>query len=197
MLPASEFLCYRLASACQIAVPFSTVLTLTDGSQAFGSRFEGGTTEFTIGGPSIGLELFKDSASQVSAILAFDLFVGNEDRHRGNFLFRRTVENKWAPLALDFSRAFLVRNFPNDQFPLPSTCNTSTTIKLMKSADLWRGPHAVFSLGALQQITPTHLDHWCEEMPEIWLSRVQRDGLLNWWGSAAFNARLQALYDFL
>jgi hypothetical protein len=197
LLPASEFLCYRLASACHVAVPFSTVLETKPGEFAFGSRFEGETTDAIVQGPTRTLEMLKDCSNQVSATLAFDMFVGNEDRHFGNFLFRPNVKSQWAPLAIDYSRAFLVRGFPDDHFPLPVTCKTRTTINQLKRADLWRGPYAVIAVGALQQVTAEHILHWLDEMPSGWLPTPQRVKLIQWWGSTQFQERLNALYDLL
>lgn len=197
LLPASEFLCYRLATACQIAVPFSAILVGSDETHYFGSRFEGATTEATAAGPTIGLEMFKQSAAQVSAALAFDLFIGNEDRHRGNFLFRKNYQQQWAPLAIDYSRALLVRGFPNDVFPMPDNSHTRTTITQMKISGLWNAPQAVFSISTLQQIKVDHVERWFDEMPSTWITGDQREGLLRWWGSPAFNGRLNALYPLL
>ncbi|WP_143171510.1 HipA domain-containing protein [Rhizobacter sp. OV335] len=197
LLPASEYLCYQLASACQIAVPFSAVLTDSAGRYFFGSRFEGGATELTAQGPTRGLEMFKQAAKEVSAALAFDLFVGNEDRHRNNFLFRKNYQEQWAPLAIDYSRALLVRDFPNDTFPVPESSNTRSTIKLMKASGLWQGPFAIFSLSTLQGVSAEHVLHWCNEMPEQWLPQERRQLLLNWWDSPAFTERLNAIYDLL
>ncbi len=201
MLPASEFLCYRLAASCHLPVPFSAVVEMQAQNQqkeyVFGSRFEGGITEFTTKGPSVDLEMFRQSAEPVSAVLAFDLFVGNEDRHRGNFLFRKNRDERWVPLAIDYSRALLVRDFPNDVFPIPEESNTRRTIHLLKRAGLWQGPFAVFSLESLAEVTSDHLRHWFMEMPSEWMSEAAKATLLQWWSSDSFKRRLNDLYDLL
>ena len=119
-LPASEFLCYRMAAACRLPVPFSALIEKTSGGEiGFGSRFEGGIEDPARLSAHDQLNMFRDSKGPVSAILALDHFVGNDDRHKGNFIFRRNFNEKWVPLAIDYSRALYVRGFPNDEFPLP------------------------------------------------------------------------------
>lgn len=197
LLPASEYLCYRLASACQIAVPFSTVLVDSGGNHYFGSRMESAATDFTREGPSKQLEMFSEAASQISAALAFDLFVGNEDRHRNNFLFQKNYKGVYAPFAIDYSRALLVRGFPKDEFPMPESSNTRSTIKQLKASDLWRGPYAVVSIGSLANVSAEHLRRWCDEMPSEWLPAKLKEEMLQWWASGARNDRLNAIYDLL
>lgn len=44
---ATEAICYKIASTCGLAVPLSVKLVFADGREAFGSRFEGGVTQYT------------------------------------------------------------------------------------------------------------------------------------------------------
>jgi hypothetical protein len=196
-LPASEYLCYRLASACQIAVPYAGVLAYPNGQFVFGSRFEGGTSEYARENSETQLKMFSESAAQVSTILAFDLFVGNDDRHRGNFLFRRTQEGRFAPLAIDFSRALFVKNFPNDPFPMSMSSNTRTTVNSLKKSDLWRGPQATFAIDSIRSVSADHIARWLEEMPAEWLANETKTNLISWWDSENRNKRLNELYEII
>ena len=198
-LPASEFLCYRLAAACNLAVPFSSLIELPEspGVYGFGSRFEGGVQDPRQLSGSEQLQMFKDNKAAVSAILALDHFVGNDDRHRGNFIWRKNYKGEWVPLAIDYSRAFLVRGFPRDTFPLSPKSNTRTTLEMMKRTDMWDGPYAVFALGLLQSVTSENIAHWLDEMPLTWLDLPQRRELMSWWGSEAFSTRLQAVFQHI
>ena len=197
LLPASEFLCYQLASACNLAVPFSAVMDLADGKLAFGSRFEGGIYEVPTYGPRQQFEALAESANGVSATLAFDLFVGNADRHIGNFLFRKNQAKQWTITGIDFSRAFLVRQFPNDEFPLRPDSHTRKTIALMKDRQLWQGPFAVNSISRLLNVQRGHLEHWFKEMPPEWLSVQDQNTLMEWWQSPAFHKRVTEVLQLL
>lgn len=199
-LPASEFLCYRLAAACNLAVPFSALIELPSvlgEGCGFGSRFEGGVQDPLQLSASEQIQMWKDNKGAVSAILALDHFVGNDDRHRRNFIWRKNYKAEWVPLAIDYSRAFLVRGFPTDLFPLPEKCNTRTTLTMMKKTDMWDGPYAVFALGLLQSVTMENIAHWLDEMPGSWIDLPQRRELMQWWGSDAFATRLQAVFQHI
>ena len=195
-LPATEFLCYRLAAACGLPVPFSAIIEVEPGGElAFGSRFEGDVIDQKSVGTGNQLQMFKDCAGPVSAILALDVFVGNEDRHRGNFLFRKNFEEMWVPVAIDYSRALFVRGFPDDTFPMSSTCHTNNTIKVLKSAEIWDGPFAVFALDSLRNVQRSNILHWIDEMPPRWLSPPLKHRFVDWWQSDKFHQRLEKVYD--
>jgi hypothetical protein len=195
-LPASEFLCYRMAAACGLPVPFSALIEKTAGGEiGFGSRFEGGIEDPAKLDTREQLQMFRDAKGPISAILALDHFVGNEDRHKGNFIFRRNFNNKWVPLAIDYSRALYVRQFPNDTQPLPVSCNTRRTIDILKKSEMWDGPFAVFALESLTQVQKEHVAHWLEEMPSSWLNIATRRALVEWWQSEQFKSRLQSVYN--
>jgi hypothetical protein len=196
-LPASEFICYRLAASCSLPVPYSQVIELREDTYAFGSRIEGGVTEWAAMGPSKAREAFNAASEIVSAILAFDLFVGNVDRHTGNFLFRKNSSGQWVPLAIDYSRALLIRGFPNDTFPMATNENTQITIAQMKLANFWSGPFAIKTVELLRSIGVEHLRHWMIEMPNAWLTDESRRLLIEWWQSDSFKSRLDKMYGLL
>ena len=162
---------------------------------AFGSRFEGDVIDQKSVGTGNQLQMFKDCAGPVSAILALDVFVGNEDRHRGNFLFRKNFEEMWVPVAIDYSRALFVRGFPDDTFPMSSTCHTNNTIKVLKSAEIWDGPFAVFALDSLRNVQRSNILNWMNEMPPRWLSPPLKHRFVDWWQSDKFHQRLEKVYD--
>jgi hypothetical protein len=194
-LPASEWLGHQLAKACQIATPFTATLH-HGGAHGFGSRIEGAVSSFKDLPPPERAQVVADCGPAMSALLALDVFCGNEDRHLGNWLFRRNLAGQWVPLCIDFSRALFRRGFPADVWPLPN-CNTITTIALMKTSGRWDGPYAVFAVEQLQRVTPAVLEHWMAECPLQWLPQASRTALLSWWSSPAYHARLQATYGLL
>lgn len=182
--------------ACQIATPFTATLTDAQGRMGFGSRIEGAVISFRDLPPHEGAQVLADCGQAMSALLALDMFVGNEDRHMNNWLFRRNQSNHWTPLCIDFSRALFRRGFPADVWPLPS-CNTTTTLALLKKLWHWDASCAVFAAQRLQRVTPTVLDHWLADCPDEWISAQDRADLLAWWASPAYHARLQATYALL
>lgn len=196
-LPASEFLCYKLAVVCNLSVPFSSLIEMQNGEIAFGSRFEGGLSEWDAIGPAQQFHTFQNSSQLLSGILAFDLFVGNEDRHNNNFVWRKNHKGEWIPFAIDYSRALFVRGFPDDVFPLPESSHTRTTISALKKAGAWQGPYALFTLQNLQNVRKGNLQHWFDEMPSNWLPNEERKHLMEWWDSPAFRNRLNALFSLL
>src|SRR5262249_1687833 len=95
LMPATEYLCYKLAAACGLSVPFSSLIELRPHVMAFGSRLEAGVHGWTALGPAAQFKAYELMAEPISATLAFDLFVGNVDRHRGNFIFRLNSQDNW------------------------------------------------------------------------------------------------------
>lgn len=195
-LPASEWMGDRLARACQIATPFTATLTDEQGRMGFGSRIEGSVSSFKDLSPPERMQIVADCGQAMSGLLALDLFIGNEDRHLNNWLFRRNLAGDWTPLCIDFSRALFRRGFPQDSWPL-AACNTTSTVALLKSSSRWDGAYAVFAVEQLQRVTPAVLQHWLADCPAQWLGQSQRMALMSWWASSAYHARLQATYGLL
>jgi hypothetical protein len=189
LIPASEFFAYHLCPACQIAVPYWALLEMLSGELAFGSRFEGGHKEWKdFSGPSR-QNLLQEAAESVSAILALDVFLGNYDRHFGNFLFRPNLSKQWSAMAIDYSRAVFVNGLPMGPLP-PPTCHTSNTIVALKKLQAWNGPAAVFAATAIQAVTVPAVRQWFEDLPEDWLDANQRQAVLSWWGGTEFSQRI-------
>ena len=194
-LPASEWLGHQLAKACRISTPYTCVLQ-DQGRQGFGSRIEGDVSSYRDIPPPELSAVVSDCHQSICGTLALDLFIGNEDRHFNNWLFRRNLSGQWAPLCIDFSRALFRRGFPADVWPLPP-CNTLSTVAMLKAAGLWDGPYAVFAIEQLQRVTAAVLQHWLNDCPSEWLPEGQRAALVAWWASPAYHARLQATYGLL
>jgi hypothetical protein len=194
-LPASEWLGHRLAQACQIATPF-TVTLHHNGKQGFGSRIEGDVSSWNTLAPPERANVIAQCSQSMCGLLALDLFVGNEDRHLNNWLFRRNLSGQWVPLCIDFSRALFRRGFPADPWPLPQ-CNTLSTIGILKAVGRWDGSSAIFAVEHLQRVTAGVVKHWLQECPLPWLPEPNRSALTSWWASSAYHDRLQGTYALL
>ncbi|MHB1655205.1 MAG: hypothetical protein ACYCSZ_02425 [Burkholderiales bacterium] len=187
---ASECLCYRIYSACGIAVPYHSILTMADGSFAFGSRIERGITNFALSTPNEKNSWLADCAAIISAICALDLLIANEDRHAGNFLFMTGINNRKSCMAMDFSRALLYA-----PWPLPPTWsvanNTTTMINVLRQTGLWHVTSAAQALLSAATIQHQTWKTWVEALPAGWLNDGFQDTLIAWWNSPEFHQRLQ------
>lgn len=129
----------------------------------------------------------------MSRILALDLFLGNDDRHLNNFLFRpQKVGGALTVMAMDFSRSLLVRGWPNDTIPMPTEAKTMMVLSLLRHLKLWDQGAAQLLLMSLQTITAAEFGHWLGSMPAAWLDASRQAALLAWWSSPALGQRIAA-----
>jgi hypothetical protein len=189
MLPASEYLCYRLAQACALATPLDAVLIDTDGAPVFGSRIEAGLVELSTFPQPEAIQRIAACAGRMSACYALDLLLGNDDRHFGNFLFRKRSDGALACIVIDWSRAWWVRGWPPQQIG-GRACATTTHMGILRSLGLWSVPEALLTLGTVSAIAVPTINRWLDDMPLQWLPSAERATLSTWWGSDAFHARI-------
>src|SRR5579863_6283967 len=85
---ASEWICSSLARHVGIPTAPFEIVQLPDTTLAFGSQLIGGLEdESKRPGYLTGTYPIDGFSAILAAIYAFDLFIGNEDRHGGNYLF--------------------------------------------------------------------------------------------------------------
>lgn len=187
---ASEMLCYKIFSACGIAVPYSAILLMPDGSHAFGSRIERGLSNQPTTNPAERNEWLNECGSLISAICALDFLIANEDRHLGNFLFFNGVSGGKVCMAMDFSRALLYA-----PWPLPATWaipnNTSSTVMGMRSLSFWNSATATQALLSAPAIQQNTWSSWVNTLPAGWIKPDIKDTLSAWWGTSDFQMRVQ------
>lgn len=189
MLPASEYLCYRLAQTCALATPLDAILVDTDAALVFGSRIEAGLIELSKLPQAEVVQRIAACAGRMSACYALDLLLGNEDRHFGNFLFRQRVDGVLACIVIDWSRAWWVRGWPPQRI-CGRACATTNHMEILRAFGLWSAPDALLTLGTVSAIAPSSLTRWLEDMPTSWLPSAERATLVAWWGSTAFHERI-------
>lgn len=126
----------------------------------------------------------------LARVYAVDLFLGNWDRHRANFILR--LEGVGARLcAFDFGETDL-RGLAGLQFPIAS----SATVQLGR---FLRQRHGFILSGADEALdklenVPSHLiASILESMPADWMDVKQRDDISELWSSHRIEARLHAL----
>ena len=196
---AAEALSYKFAAACGLAVPMAARLILPDGSEAFGSRFEGGISQFSQLTLPDRLDVVRSCAAWISALCTLDAFLANNDRHFDNGLFRRSiVDNRWTFIAMDFSRAL----WWGGDYPY-STCagiyglgNTANTITFLRAYNCWDKATAGTTAASLSSINPATISGWVSELPVSW--RTQRvDSLETWWQSEERTNRIAELLSLI
>ena len=189
--PAAEWICYWVASVCGIATPVCNIITMPDGTKAFGSRWEGGVTsdqqiihQIISGGISTPL-----LAGRLSAIYALDLFVWNLDRHANNYLFQK-AHRDYRVLAFDFSRCWTVNPWPLPLGPLPFNCNTAMTYSAIRVTQPFDLAIALDTLHKIDSIPANKFTTMISEIPLLWLSKEQKAKIVKWWTSGERKSRV-------
>lgn len=195
-LAITEYLGYRIYEACGFAMPYCGTVTLPDGSEAFGSRIEGGLDAPVTGkGPKALLDAIQGEGDMLSGVLAVDVWFANNDRHWGNFLWRHNDLGALALMPIDFSRAFMMTGWPPPDIR-HVTCNTTTLIKVLRQMKLWHPAAAAVTLTGVGSIDRRDVEQWLHAAPDAWLAEPQREQLLAWWGGQNFQQRLQNCVEY-
>ena len=119
-----------------------------------------------------------------------DLFLGNTDRNRQNFILN--AEGYTAKLyALDFASSKL-QGLKGNEFPIAS----SATIQLGRSLRQTHGfvpASAHEALDKIEKLPAQKVSEYLDSMPEGWMSAEQRDGFGELWSKGRIAERLNAL----
>jgi len=180
-LPANEWFCSCLAKKLGIPVPSFNALNDENGQIVFGSRWEGDQ-------PPIDLAACISSVTDHAIfwrIYAFDLFINNEDRHSGNYLFR-TRNSRMTVAAMDFSRAWTYRGWPLAS-QLQTTCSTIQHFSQFTSQGIIKSNNALLkaSTSFLEQIKSLNKQDILAivgSMPTGWSLGCPSDIIVDWWG---------------
>jgi hypothetical protein len=202
--PHSEWFCTELANMIGIASPECKIVTMSDGTFAFGSRWEGGVIKPLPGAAAGGnwWEKVKsgdikldDIKATLSRIYAFDHFIHNTDRHCNNFIARSQHAAGVAILANDYSRAWLCCGFPLPSLPMNSaTVSAQRWLKSFWACDYIDKDESKIALDRLRAVTVEAAKRIIEGHPEDWLQDAERDAILMWWGSKLMLERLDGIY---
>lgn len=197
-VPASELFCYELAAKLHIPTPEYRILGLRGGELAFGSIWEGGvqapiTKVSEMMDILTGKKPVKELKKFLSKVFAFDLFINNEDRHIGNYLFRGSFQGIIG-LAYDFSRAWYEIGYQNFNC-IQHTSNTySYHHKYIRQSAFYDQTIAQQTLNLISQIPPSEInDILFSCMPHDWLPIPEKQDVVSWWTSSSLNARITTL----
>jgi hypothetical protein len=128
----------------------------------------------------------------LSRLYAFDIFVNNEDRHWGNYLWRQSFDNSFIALAFDFSRACFETGHDGFEALHPG-CNTQGSFMLINLTLNYDRSEAVACLDALAAISTEDVEEILENMPPEWMTKRERNSYIDWWGSTARLDRINAI----
>ncbi|MCU8326576.1 hypothetical protein M2G58_21545 [Vibrio vulnificus] len=189
LIPASEWLCYKIAEKAGIATPQCRLLYDKEKQEyVFGSRIELAASQGDHSHYMVTLlrEANPYLLKQLWAIHAFDQFVYNIDRHINNYLYTRgrhavTVQ------AFDFSLAAFVFGWPKFvKKELPEDCNTVVNWKAIKQLTGVTADYKEAALKVLERLEALPVEHVKQivsEMPKEWLNDGLVETLMKWWVS--------------
>lgn len=191
-LQATEWICHALALAVHLPVPMWSRCTLPDSREAFGSRMEGAVTALQV--PPFDLGGFINPAVMPQT-MALDMFVGNEDRHAGNWL--PTASQAGVLLRpIDFSRALLWR-WPLTPPPWPANSNSHTYYHLAAVTGNCPSAEAKITVGKIAALPKDTWRSIIEGVPTDWLTEQERRELVNWWWSPMWQTRCKWIDEAL
>jgi hypothetical protein len=190
LIPATEWLCYKIAEKVGIATPVCRILKNgVTNEYVFGSRIElsANTNPLKITG---WLKILENSeqnlVNQLWSIHVFDKFIYNVDRHINNYLYTQNSKGV-VVFAFDFSLASFVFGWPSpDTKNLPSDSKTMLAWNyIYKNTKDDKKPDALKSalrvLNMLRALNQNHIKNIIEEMPDAWLHPTLTENLLKWW----------------
>lgn len=201
LVPASEWLCTKLADMCGIATPHCKVIhDDSSGVDYFGSRYDLSATSTPMDEITFAEHLCISAPlkHQVWAIYAFDQFIFNIDRNLTNYLYSIGRDGHVIVQPFDFGLSSLVMGWPNrtGDSLLPYGC--PTTDKWIAIRKL-TGHHesckesGLVILEKLSKIQSDSIEFICNAMPESWLNPLQKSALTSWWMSDNRLKRIEAV----
>lgn len=195
----SEWFCKHLGDSVGIASPECRLVEIK-GEVAFGSRWESGHSpdDWWLRARSGDIEMDRISPV-LSRIFAFDLFVNNEDRHGTNYIVRQQANQAWSILAFDYSRAWFAAGWPLCKPPMDSTTNTRDTFTKLNSmlGGFFDLTEALFVINALRNVKVDRIEQILNSQHISWLSKKERDAIVNFWQSSSFDERLNQIEEGL
>jgi hypothetical protein len=199
-VPHCEWFCTHVGELLQIPAPQFKIVRKIDGEHVFGSRWAGGIVPtdpngFWFDRVKTGEIPLKELSGLLSRIYAFDLFVHNLDRHKWNFLLQKQFD-AFVLLANDYSRAWIRWGFPLPDVSKVKTENTYLHKKILQ--DYWQEEYISETevnncLFGITSIPKDRIRRIIEDHPDDWLPEVNKNAILDWWGSTEMLARIQTI----
>lgn len=192
-VPLTEIFCYELAKELDLATPNYRIIKMPSGELAFGSEWEGGVIEsnkMNLTNILMGKVLVQDFNSFISKLYGLDIFINNEDRHFGNYIFRNSFNNGIIPMAFDFSRALYTINnenpFNNSCLTNPN-CNTFACNQILIKFNRFEPDICRDILDKICNINISTIEKILDNIPNEWFNDSIRDNLISWWKNDMIN----------
>jgi hypothetical protein len=171
-----------------IPTPNYAYINLSNGDTGFGSIWEGGVMKISHINQVMQILQHHIKVNNIKTFLsrlyAFDIFVNNEDRHWGNYLWRQSFDNNLIALAFDFSRACFETGHESFEALDPNS-NTQKSFTLINLTMNYDRAEAVQCLDALALITTDEIEDILDNMPHTWMTAKEKKSYIDWWASEA------------
>ena len=178
-IPASEYICTKMAEAVGLNVPYCTIAKMPTGELAFASQ----NIEPLLS-PHTSIEYMLDNAPslapELAAWYAFDQFVGNHDRHIGNFIIKTAPGISATLFGIDFSHALLEVDWPSRRTPT-TPCNTTRTMRNLAGQENYPPADCVKLVHKLATLPDTWLQDTLTALPDAWVGAMLRREIACWW----------------
>lgn len=206
--PISELFCYKIIELLQLPIPQCRILIDERGELYFGSVIDKGKPGVLSFSKFLELVITPSKYSylfhqQLWVIYALDCFFFNIDRHFGNYI---CIENSFGYTQLkpiDFGlSSFTFHLFPYKPMYLANVqlCNTQKSWKQLNNLLLQDAQYianleqykelARHTLDKLKLIELSKIRNVVDGIPDKWLSKKQKNDLLNWWNSEQLSERI-------
>ena len=190
-VPASEIIGSCLATNLDVPCPIWRIIELQTGEICFGSRKIGGiasaveTEDYLRNSPSNLVNSLVTGASRaLSSMYALDLFIGNVDRHFGNYVITY-LDGKKILYSIDMGRALLW----NDNYLAIPERGTNTRERFFE----WSPAHAfdvasIFAmLDKIEKLESRLMTDILGRVPSDLLPAVdKKNAILHWWNVGRF-----------
>lgn len=126
------------------------------------------------------VRLFSSSVLEHSRIYGADAFLGNVDRHLGNFLFR-SRSTGLLPLAFDFDQAWVNLLMPFGVIPWSQNCKSKSAMKFLESNGYFDKASAIQAGQALVSLPDNALQTALDTCHESWTTGINWTKTLDIW----------------
>ena len=195
-IPATELFCYELARLVDVPTPSYDLITMRDGTLAFGSVWEGGVHHISEANQIMdiltGKIAVRDLNLFLSRVYAFDLFINNLDRHFGNYLFRQSY-NSLIGLAFDYSRAWYEVGAYQYESLEDKKSKTQMCHSVIEQYNKYDRNAALQTLTQISAIPDKKIEKLLQAIPDAWLSGNIKNEIVDWWGSQLMNDRINKI----
>lgn len=199
----NEWICTSLAQALHLPVAPAKVLQMPNGDLVFGSgEMSHRLTDLEVGdllatGNKPNNLFIPDFPGLLSRLYAFDLFVGNYDRHLQNYLISLELSDDRSTRtanirAIDFDTADIVTR-DTLQLPMHPKSNTVATGRTVRKSFRFDNQSVSDMLTRLKKGREFMFEQAMYGMPEQWLPNSQRIRLLDRVAGSSFEQQITHL----